>query len=82
MRKIMTLSFILLLAVAAFYFTACNNNSPGSTTTNSVNEDSIKQVIARGSYLANHVAGCIECHSGHDFTKFSSPVVAGTEGGG
>ena len=80
MRKLLTLSSILLITIAAFYFSACNNDSTEPTAT--TNEDSIKQVIARGSYLANHVAGCIECHSKHDFTKFSNPVIAGTEGGG
>jgi mono/diheme cytochrome c family protein len=82
MRKLLTLSSMLLLTLAAFYFTACNNNSsePAATTTDT--NDSTRQVIARGSYLANHVAGCIECHSSHDFSKFSSPLIPGSEGGG
>lgn len=31
------------------------------------------QQIARGEYLANHVAVCMDCHSERDWTKFSGP---------
>lgn len=38
--------------------------------------------IEHGRYLANHVAGCMDCHSTRDFTKLKGPVIAGTEGKG
>jgi len=38
--------------------------------------------VARGNYLANHVLVCIDCHSTRDWTKFSGPVISGTEGKG
>ncbi len=38
--------------------------------------------IARGKYLANHIVGCIDCHSTRDWTKFAGPIVPGTEGKG
>jgi mono/diheme cytochrome c family protein len=38
--------------------------------------------LARGEYLANHVAVCIDCHSVRDWKKFSGPLVPGTTGGG
>jgi mono/diheme cytochrome c family protein len=38
--------------------------------------------VARGEYLANHVAVCIDCHSERDWTKFSGPLKPGTEGRG
>ena len=38
--------------------------------------------VERGKYLANHVTVCIDCHSGRDWSKFSGPVVPGTEGKG
>lgn len=40
------------------------------------------QSIARGAYLANHVAVCIDCHSTRDWTRFAGPVVPGTLGKG
>ncbi|WP_128544832.1 c-type cytochrome [Larkinella soli] len=38
--------------------------------------------IARGKYLAHHVAICIDCHSERDWKASSGPLVAGTEGKG
>jgi hypothetical protein len=38
--------------------------------------------IERGRYLANHVAVCMDCHSTRDWTRFSGPMVPGTEGSG
>ena len=40
------------------------------------------QKIARGSYLFNNVARCVDCHSTRDWTKYAAPVVGGTEGKG
>lgn len=36
--------------------------------------------IARGEYLANHVAICIDCHSTRNWNKFSGPIVNNTLG--
>lgn len=38
--------------------------------------------IARGTYLATHVARCLHCHSQQDLSRFGRPVIAGTEGAG
>lgn len=38
--------------------------------------------VARGSYLFNNVARCVDCHSTRDWTKYAAPVVRGTEGRG
>lgn len=79
MRKILSVAAILLITIAAVYFSSCNNES---TTGPVTNEDSLKKVIARGEYLANHVALCMDCHSKRDFTKYAGPVIPGSEGGG
>jgi mono/diheme cytochrome c family protein len=39
-------------------------------------------MIDRGSYLVNHNAGCIDCHSIRDLTLFAGPAKEGTAGGG
>ena len=80
MRKLITIVIILAGVTAALYFSACNNNKSEPQANNK--EDSLKKVIARGDYLANHVAPCMDCHSKRDFTKFSGPIVPGTEGMG
>ena len=38
--------------------------------------------VEKGKYLANHVMVCIDCHSTRDWTKYSGPIVPGTEGMG
>jgi mono/diheme cytochrome c family protein len=38
--------------------------------------------IARGTYLAEHVAVCTDCHSERDFSRFAGPLVEGTLGKG
>ncbi len=40
------------------------------------------EMVARGAYLANHVTVCIDCHSKRDWSKFSGPLIDGTEGMG
>jgi mono/diheme cytochrome c family protein len=38
--------------------------------------------IERGKYLANHVMVCMDCHSTRDWSKFSGPMMPGTDGKG
>lgn len=40
------------------------------------------EVLARGQYLFDHVAGCADCHSTRDWTKYGGPAVPGTTGKG
>lgn len=41
-----------------------------------------KERIERGKYLAYHVTPCMDCHSTRDWTKFTGPMIPGTEGKG
>jgi hypothetical protein len=38
--------------------------------------------IARGRYLAEHVTGCLGCHSHRDWSRFGGPVAGPLEAGG
>jgi mono/diheme cytochrome c family protein len=80
MKKIIASAAILLFVFAAAYFTSCKEKKSEPQANNK--EDSLKKVVERGKYLANNVAGCIDCHSKRDFSKYSGPVTPGTEGGG
>ena len=80
MRKLIALTAICSIVIAAAYLSSCKDKKSEPQANNK--EDSLKKVVERGSYLANHVAACIHCHSKRDFSKFSGPVVPGTEGGG
>ncbi len=44
--------------------------------------ESTPERIERGKYLANHVMVCMDCHSTRDWSEFSGPMLAGTEGKG
>jgi mono/diheme cytochrome c family protein len=46
------------------------------------NASASPQKVARGSYLFNNVARCVDCHSTRDWSKYAAPVVPGTEGRG
>lgn len=44
--------------------------------------DATPELVARGEYLANHVSGCMDCHSVRDWTLLNAPPKPGTEGAG
>lgn len=85
MKKALKLLFYLLLFVGItvgvglsyIYFGLPDvGNAPEIKV--SITPDRVK----RGSYLANHVMLCMDCHSTRDWTLFSGPMVSGTEGRG
>ncbi len=39
-------------------------------------------LVARGRYVANHVAVCVDCHSTRDWSYFAGPIRPGTVGKG
>lgn len=80
MKKLVTLAVIFIGTCTAAYFSSCKGKKSETVVTN--NTDSVQKALDRGRYLAEHVAGCIDCHSKRDFTKYSGPVMPGTEGGG
>jgi len=68
-----------LISISVFY--SCNNNSK-EPTTGINNEDSLQAKLERGKYLVYSVVNCVDCHSQLDTSKFSAPIVPGTEGAG
>ena len=75
-----TVSIIILgLIGALIYF---NNNYPKVNPPKNIKIIATPEKIARGEYLANHVAICMDCHSTRDWMRFAGPVVSGTEGKG
>ncbi|MBL7730958.1 MAG: cytochrome c [Chitinophagaceae bacterium] len=80
MRKSIALAGLIAAAIFLTCYSSCNNKKSSSGTAGA--DDSLKKVIERGSYLANHVAVCMDCHSKRDTSLYSMPIIAGTEGGG
>lgn len=72
------LALILLLSALAYVKWMLPNVGPAPELVLDYSEEQIE----RGRYLANHVMVCIDCHSSRDFSLFSGPPMAGTEGGG
>lgn len=72
---------VLIIAVAgllAYIKTFLPNVGPAPD----INVERSAENIVRGKYLANHVMLCMDCHSTRDWSRFSGPLVPGTEGMG
>lgn len=74
------LAIVIFVVLGAGLFINFTQPNVGEAPKIIVSSDSI--TVERGKYLANHVAVCIDCHSKRDWSLFSGPVVAGTEGSG
>ncbi|AUD00765.1 c-type cytochrome [Spirosoma pollinicola] len=72
-------AFILLVILCAVYLKLA---LPGVEAAPEMAIKPTAAQIEHGSYLANHVASCMHCHSSRDFSKLTGPNVAGTEGKG
>jgi hypothetical protein len=80
MRKLLIVLAAAACIVAAFFFPACNSTEQKTASATKV--DSAAILVQRGTYLAYHVAVCMDCHSKRDFSKFSYPPAAGSYGSG
>lgn len=81
--KILGFTVLLLIIAAGGIFVYVNFALPNvSAASDLVVTTDDQALIERGAYLANHVAVCIDCHSTRDWTKFSGPLIPGTEGKG
>ncbi|HUI30561.1 MAG TPA: c-type cytochrome [Candidatus Acidoferrales bacterium] len=68
-----------LIIIGLVYF---NLSFPKAEPVPNIKVELTSARLARGEYLVRHVAGCFDCHSERDWTKFSGPVIPGTEGEG
>jgi len=69
---------VIIIAVISFITMAL----PNVGDPENIKVELTPQRIARGEYLADHVALCTNCHSKRDWSKFTGPVVPGSLGGG
>lgn len=73
------ITIILVIVIAISYITlALPNVGPAED----IKVELTSQRIERGSYLANHVSLCMDCHSKRDWSKFAGPVLDGSLGKG
>jgi mono/diheme cytochrome c family protein len=76
---IVAVVIVVLIAAVLIYF---NSKYPDVDPPSNIKVTSTPEKLARGEYLANHVTVCIDCHSDRDWSKFSGPLIPGTEGKG
>ena len=89
MKKFLKISFtvaLCLVAVLAVGITATIGWRPfigprSRPLTNRVFERTPER-WARGKYIVENLAACVDCHSPHDWTKHDNPIPPGMEGAG
>ncbi|RRB07781.1 cytochrome c [Larkinella rosea] len=74
------LGVVVLLAAGGIGYLKMALPNVGPAPELTIKTDSAQ--VARGQYLANHVAVCVDCHSERNWALPSGPIIPGTEGKG
>lgn len=82
LRKIVIAIVLLLVLGTGGFFVWFGLLLPGEMPIPQVRAVASPATLARGEYLARHVAVCMDCHSTRDWSQFSAPIVPGTLGKG
>ncbi len=82
LRKILIGAVLLLVLGAGGFFVWFGLVLPADMPIPEIRVVSSPESLARGEYLARHVAVCMDCHSTRDWNRFSGPIVPGTLGKG
>lgn len=81
-RKILTGILIALALAAGGFFFYFGVVLPADMPVPGIRVTSSPAAVARGEYLALHVAVCMDCHSTRDWSHFAGPIKPGTLGKG
>lgn len=76
---IIVLVIAIIIAGALVYF---NIKYPDVPAAEQLTVKLTPERLERGTYLAEHVALCVDCHSQRDYSKFAAPIIPGTFGKG
>lgn len=89
MNRVLKISLIVILCLAAVFAVAVTATigwrpfiGPRMRPLTERTFQSTPERLARGKYLVEHEAACVDCHSPHDWTKHDSPILPGMEGAG
>jgi Cytochrome c len=80
--KIMKIFLIVLGLLGVSGYVYFNQVFPKVEQVEELKIEVTPERIAKGKYIFNHVAACVDCHSERDMSKLSAPVKPGTEGKG
>ncbi len=81
-KKVIMYILIAIFVVMIVMFSYVKFMLPSVGAPENLKVESTPERIERGKYLANCVCVCMDCHSTRDWTKFSGPLVDGTQGKG
>src|SRR3954449_8422207 len=81
MRKLLV-AIAVLMALPLLGVAAILLRGPTSRAASAEKVEASPARLARGEYLAKHVAGCVDCHSGHDYRAYAAPVLSTNLGAG
>jgi mono/diheme cytochrome c family protein len=79
--KIVAALIVLILVIFGLFVGYVVGFKPGIPV-EEITVERTPERIARGRYLAENVAQCVECHSERDWTLVAAPTKPGTEGKG
>lgn len=77
---IILISGIILVAIAGIIY--LQSAFPKVSNAQIMTVKSTPEIVARGKYLAENVAMCIDCHSTRNWDLYSGPIIPGTQGKG
>lgn len=80
--RVLGYSLLVILLLVAGLLTYVKTALPNVGAATTLVIDHSPERIERGKYLANYVTACMACHSAHDDSKFTRPLVKGTLGQG
>lgn len=85
MKKFLKITGIIVLIIAVIVAGALiyfNSKYPDVPAAGQITVKLSPERLQRGTYLAEHVALCVDCHSQRDYSKFAAPIIPGTYGKG
>lgn len=85
MKKILRFFLVLIILIVvsiASLLTYVKVALPAVGEAPDLKIEATPEMLSRGEYLANHVVGCVDCHSVRDFSRFAGPVDRAAAGQG
>ncbi|HET7117778.1 MAG TPA: cytochrome C [Hanamia sp.] len=82
MKKILLTILIIVIVAIAALLSYVKFALPNVGSASDLHVVITPERVQHGEYLANHVSLCMDCHSTRDWSKFSGPMIPGTNGKG
>ncbi len=80
-KILLSVVIVVVIAVGIWYWWF-TSSYPKAGAVTEIMIDATPELVARGEYLANHVCGCLDCHSTRDWRFYAGPIDESTRGKG